>query len=337
MVSRFSLSVRTALDPSSLYTSTCTVITTASHRTPAAFTGSQRSNSGTRQKQSAMTGSRRRPAARAAASWLGHEGQNDKDAQCKEPQGTQADEPDVTFYTHSLCPYAQRVAITLEAKDVDYKSIHIDLSNKPSWYFSVNPRGLVPAVAVSGQVVTESMDICRFLDERFPQVPLVPSGAESSRAMERLLGKADSIIHAGLAMVAGSERLWAINTKRGSRGGGNARVQGEWRKALDSLEEAVRQSQGPFLMGADLSLADVVLFPFLARFQLVTEGIRGELFAPDHPLVTQWMAAMWQQPSARRTFPDRDRFLLALKQYASLDYFDFHSASLEDPVPKYWV
>ncbi|CAI5493230.1 unnamed protein product, partial [Closterium sp. Naga37s-1] len=220
---------------------------------------------------------------------------------------------------------------------VDYKSVHIDLSNKPSWYFSVNPRGLVPAVNVSGQVVTESIDICRFLDERYPKVPLVPSEAESSRAMNRLVSKADSIIHAGLAMVAGSERLWAIDTKRGSRGGGNARVQGEWRKALDSLEEAVRQSQGPFLTGADLSLADVVLFPFLARFQLVAEGIRGEPFSPDHPLVTQWMAAMWQQPSARRTFPDRDRFLLALKQYASLDYFDFHSASLEFPVPKYWV
>ncbi|CAI7767404.1 unnamed protein product [Closterium sp. NIES-53] len=283
-----------------------------------------------------MTGSRRRPATGSAAGWLGHEAQ-DKEAESEEPEGTQADEPEVTFYTHGLCPYAQRVAITLEAKGVDYKSVHIDLSNKPSWYFSVNPRGLVPAVAVSGQVVTESIDICRFLDERFPAVPLVPPDAESSRAMNRLISKADSIIHAGLVMVAGSERLWAIDTKRGSRGGGTVRGQGEWRQALDSLEEAVRQSQGPFLMGANLFLADAVLFPFLARFQLVAEGIRGEPFAPDHPLVTQWMGAMWQQPSARRTFPDKDRFLLALKQYASLDYFDFHSASLEEPVPKYWV
>ncbi|CAI5486191.1 unnamed protein product [Closterium sp. Naga37s-1] len=222
-----------------------------------------------------MAGSR--PAAGSSMGWLGHDGL-DKEAQGKESKGTQADEPEVTFYTHGLCPYAQRVAITLEAKD-----------------------------------------------------------AESSRAMDRLISKADSIIHAGLAMVAGSERLWAIDTKRGRRGGGNVRGQGEWRQALDSLEEAVCQSQGPFLMGANLSLADAVLFPFLARFQLVSEGIRGEPFAPDHPLVTQWMAAMWQQPPARRTFPDKDRFLLALKQYASLDYFDFHSASLEDPVPKYWV
>ncbi|CAI5939769.1 unnamed protein product [Closterium sp. NIES-65] len=268
-----------------------------------------------------MAGSR--PAAGSSMGFLSHDGQ-DKEARGKETDDRQADEPEVTFYTHGLCPYAQRVAITLEAKAAD----------------------------VSGQVVTESIDICRFLDERYPKVPLVPSEAQSSRAMDRLVSKADSIIHAGLAMVAGSERLngcwglamvagserlWAIDTKRGSRGGGNARVQGEWIKALDSLQEAVRQSQGPFLTGADLSLADVVLFPFLARFQLVAEGIRGEPFSPDHPLVTQWMAAMWQQPSARRTFPDRDRFLLALKQYASLDYFDFHSTSLEDPVPKYWV
>ncbi|GJP63207.1 hypothetical protein CLOP_g20271 [Closterium sp. NIES-67] len=266
-----------------------------------------------------------RPAARSAAG-VSHEAEEE-----------QADGSEVIFYTHGLCPYAQRVALTLEEKGVNYKSEHIDLSNKPSWYFSVNPRGLVPAVAVNGQVVTESTDICRFLDQNFPSGPLVPSDAESSTAMNSLMGKADSIIHAGLTMVAGSNRMWAIDTNSIRKGGGNARAQAEWGRALDLVEEAVRQSQGPFLMGENLSLVDVVLFPFLARFQLVVEGIRGEIFAPDHPLVSQWLATMWQRPSARRTFPDKERFLLALKQYASLDYFDFHSASLEDPVPKYWV
>ena len=39
--------------------------------------------------------------------------------------------------------------------------VQVDLSDKPSWYRSVNGRGLVPAVQWQGQTVVESIDIVR--------------------------------------------------------------------------------------------------------------------------------------------------------------------------------
>jgi glutathione S-transferase len=44
---------------------------------------------------------------------------------------------------------------------LEFDAVHVDLSNKPRWYSSVHPRGLVPAVTVDGSTLLESLDICR--------------------------------------------------------------------------------------------------------------------------------------------------------------------------------
>lgn len=44
----------------------------------------------------------------------------------------------------------------------DFSMVHVDLANKPAWYKSINPNGLVPAVTFDGYVTTESIDICRY-------------------------------------------------------------------------------------------------------------------------------------------------------------------------------
>lgn len=54
----------------------------------------------------------------------------------------------------------QHLAALLQ--QVQHRTVHIDLSNKPSWYSQVNHKGLVPAVEYEGQVHTESIDICRY-------------------------------------------------------------------------------------------------------------------------------------------------------------------------------
>lgn len=47
-------------------------------------------------------------------------------------------------------------------QEADLNIVHVDLASKPNWYSSINPQGLVPAVAFSGQQITESIDICRW-------------------------------------------------------------------------------------------------------------------------------------------------------------------------------
>ena len=42
-------------------------------------------------------------------------------------------------------------------------------------YRAINPQGLVPALVHEGNVLTQSMAICEYLDERFEDYPLLPA------------------------------------------------------------------------------------------------------------------------------------------------------------------
>jgi Glutathione S-transferase, N-terminal domain len=71
------------------------------------------------------------------------------------------DDQDVpVLYTHSYCPYAQRAWLALLAARVQHVVAQVDLSNKPAWYRTLHPEGLVPCVAWKGHVQVESVDIC---------------------------------------------------------------------------------------------------------------------------------------------------------------------------------
>jgi len=84
------------------------------------------------------------------------------------------------------CPYCARVRIALAEKELDAERIEIDLSDRPQWVIDLNPpAGRVP-VLDDGFTLPESEVIMAYLDERFPQRPLLPESL-AERARARLL------------------------------------------------------------------------------------------------------------------------------------------------------
>jgi glutaredoxin len=74
------------------------------------------------------------------------------------------DKNSVVFYTNPKCPYAQRVWITLEEKEVQYKTVEVALygsGGKPSWFMALNPKGEVPVLKHGETVVVDSNQIIR--------------------------------------------------------------------------------------------------------------------------------------------------------------------------------
>ena len=86
---------------------------------------------------------------------------------------------------------------------VDLQPVQIDLSRKPSYFSRVSSSGLVPAVAYKGNVVTESLDICRWVDSTFEGPSLAPEDKLARDAMETLISHASRISSAGLNLLAG--------------------------------------------------------------------------------------------------------------------------------------
>lgn len=82
------------------------------------------------------------------------------------------------LYTHYRSVSAHRVRIALNIKGVSYKSIFLDVGNAPAerlTYLNLNPQGLIPALVVDDNLlITQSSAILEYLEERYPERPLLP-------------------------------------------------------------------------------------------------------------------------------------------------------------------
>lgn len=86
----------------------------------------------------------------------------------------------LTLYSYWRSSAAYRVRIALNLKGLSFKTIPIHLVHNGGEqllesYREINPQGLVPALLHQGQVLTQSMAICEYLDERFTDYPLLPA------------------------------------------------------------------------------------------------------------------------------------------------------------------
>lgn len=89
---------------------------------------------------------------------------------------------------------AYRVRIALNLKRVDYRLVTHDLregDQRAPDYRALAPIGLVPALETDdGQILTQSLAILEWLEERYPDPPLLPGNASaraSVRAMASLI------------------------------------------------------------------------------------------------------------------------------------------------------
>src|ERR1700746_1054720 len=91
------------------------------------------------------------------------------------------------FTAHnSIC--TQKVFLTLIEKDLPWTSEYIDLFNNEQYrpeYLKLNPKGVVPTLIHDGHAIIESTLICEYLDQTFPEPPLVPASAYARSQMRR--------------------------------------------------------------------------------------------------------------------------------------------------------
>lgn len=83
------------------------------------------------------------------------------------------------------CPYCARVRLALAEKGIAHETVEIDLNDRPAWVYELNPIGRVP-ILEDGFVLPESDVIMAYLEDRYPEVPLL-AGDAVARARARLL------------------------------------------------------------------------------------------------------------------------------------------------------
>ena len=158
------------------------------------------------------------------------------------------------FYTHKMCPFAQRVWIALEAGNCPYEMQQIDLygaGGKPDWFLDLNPEGQVPVVTCFGgaKILIDSEYILTRLAEGVVEGGQSLSGDGSEEMTDQIDQWRNDI----------NDRVKVVGKQAVLRGGKNV---DELMELLRSLDDKV---VGPYLCGDTVTVADASAFPFLWR------------------------------------------------------------------------
>ncbi len=194
-----------------------------------------------------------------------------------------------TLISFSICPFVQRSVIALNAKDVQFDRIDIDLANKPEWFLDLVPTGKVPALLLEGEVLFESAVISEFLDESYgtPLLAQTPLARAKERAWicfaSDLLGSQFALLKAtSQEEVDAKKEAWILK-----------------------LLQIGAITKGAYYNGESLSLLDTAIAPLFTRLRLIP-SLHSEVAqraGKDSPLM-HWIDSIAQLPEVANSVAD---------------------------------
>ena len=182
----------------------------------------------------------------------------------------------LTVYDAARCPYCARVRIALEEKGIEYEAVAVDLQDRPQWIYEKNSTGRVPVVEEDAWLLPESSVIMEYLDERYPEPPLLPPDP-ADRALARVwIFRHDDFTRPYYALRRGED-------------GAAARFD----EQLARLDAALERQQ--WLTGSSYGLADIAYVPWVVRARDVL-GVSLDAF----PALRSWLARLEERPAVAR-------------------------------------
>jgi glutathione S-transferase len=212
----------------------------------------------------------------------------------------------IQLYTFQLCPFAHRVRLALAEKGVAAELIEIDLKNKPASFGRITPFGRVP-VLLHGEVkLWESAVINEYLDEVFPDPPLMPA-SPADRALARVWVK-----FADERLYAATHRLIFTREEEARRKLAAEMLDSVW--FLENEVMAKRSRGGPYVLGDRFTLADIALHPW---FEQVGAFEQLSTFRLPHRCValSEWRHAVGERKAVHDCARSTDWYVERYRAY----------------------
>ena len=196
----------------------------------------------------------------------------------------------IKLYDFKTSPNCQRVKVVLAEKNLSYDIVPIDLrkgEQKTPEYLKLNPYGKVPVLTDDGTVLYESCIINEYLNEKYPNPPLMPADA-GKRAKARIL------IDYGMAHLDGPYqklRGELMKDPKEQNSGVVDAAKNDLRKLLQRFENEIGEQA--YLCG-EFSLVDAALIPRFMRL----EGF-GVLPDPSLTRFGRYLQRMKERPSVK--------------------------------------
>jgi maleylacetoacetate isomerase len=168
------------------------------------------------------------------------------------------------LYTYFRSTAAFRVRIALNIKGVPYESVSLHLrtgAHQSPEYRQLNPQGLIPALEDDGMVISQSLAIIEYLEEKFPQPPLLPKAAAGRAHVRSMALSVAADMHP-------LNNLRVLNFLREPLGHDESTINETWYRqwiasGFSGLEEQAKRfsGDGKHMFGTSLTMADVLIVP----------------------------------------------------------------------------
>ncbi len=233
----------------------------------------------------------------------------------------------IVLYNAPQSTCSQRVRYVLNAKGLDFTEHKLNLLEgdqlRPE-YIAINPNGVVPSLVHDGVAIIDSSVIIEYLDECYPTPhPFRPRDLKALARMRTMMRYIDEMPAAAIRVptfniaflprfqkMTEAEFLAFAESKplrkefmlaMGQKGFPQKDMDealGRVARTVERMEMWIGESGGPFLMGKQLTLADIALMPTLVRL----EDLKLDHLWAKVPVVVRWFALIKMQASFRPTY-----------------------------------
>jgi glutathione S-transferase len=222
---------------------------------------------------------------------------------------------------------SQRVRFVLNAKGQPFEETKLDLlagdQLKPE-YLALNPNGFVPTLDHDGSIVIDSTVIVEYLDEVVPDdasfTPREPVKRAAMRALMRFIDEMPAAaVRVPTFNLAFLPRFAAMSEEEFLAFAESKPLRKEFmltmgrkgfpqkdmdsalarlRRSYERMDDAIEESGGPWLLGKEITLADVSVMPALVRMNDL--GRDGDW--ADLPRVGKWFDMIRAHPAFKPTY-----------------------------------
>ena len=218
----------------------------------------------------------------------------------------------------SVCSVKARLVFAEKGVDFESQLMTLQGDQYDPAYMKLNPNAVVPTLVHDDRVIIESTAIMHYVDDLFLDPPLMPRDPFARSKVHMTTKLMDEYVHNCCTVLTFAtvnrqgllkksvEELEAELAKSPSRARAEVKRQvyhhgldapvvvdalRHHQKLLNRIDAAMRE--GPYIAGADYSLADVAATPYIWRLT----KLRLSRLWDDRPGVARWYERIQQRPS----------------------------------------